>query len=142
MTIARHIPESRFLRFAIVGGAGFVVNEAALYVVLHAANLDKYSAWFAAFLVSVTFTWWGNRALTFPELAVRERLLREWAAFVVANSLGAAANFAVYFALVTFAPPPFGNPLVAVAAGTLAGLLFNFTASRRFVFRGRSPQPR
>jgi putative flippase GtrA len=88
----------------------------------------------------VTFTWWGNRTLTFREHAAREgRLLREWTSFVVASSLGAAANFGVYFLLVTFAGQPLGNPLVAVAAGTLVGLVFNFTTSKRFVFRGPSP---
>src|SRR3984957_4792689 len=125
---ARRVHEIRFLRFAFVGTCGFLVNWGALYLALHFAHLDKYSGWFAAFLVAVTFTWWGNRTLTFRESAAREGLAREWATFVVANSLGALANFAVYSGLVTFAAPPLGYPLVAIAAGTLVGLLFNFVA--------------
>jgi putative flippase GtrA len=133
---------SRFLRFALVGGAGFVVNEAALAAALRLGHLDKYSGWLCAFLVAVTFTWWGNRTLTFRDIAARKGLLGEWAAFLVANSLGAVANFGVYSALVTFAAKPFGDPFVAVAAGTLVGLMFNFAASQRFVFRDQSTKPR
>jgi putative flippase GtrA len=130
--------QSRFLRFALVGTAGFVVNWIVLYLALHFAGLDKYSGWLVSFLVAVTFTWWGNRTLTFREHAARQGLLREWVSFVVANSVGAAVNFATYFALVTFVRPPLGNPLVAIAAGTMVGLVFNFTTSKRFVFRGPS----
>jgi putative flippase GtrA len=137
VTIVERLYGSRFVRFAIVGSAGFVVNWLALAGALHLAHLDKYSGWFAAFLVAVTFTWWGNRTLTFRESAAREGLAREWATFVVANSLGALANFAVYSGLVTFAAPPLGYPLVAIAAGTLVGLLFNFVASQRFVFQSQ-----
>jgi putative flippase GtrA len=131
----RRIHQIRFLRFALVGTGGFIVNWLALYLALHFAHLDKYSGWFASFFVAVTFTWWGNRTLTFRDRAAARGLVREWFAFFLGNSLGAAANFSVYFLLVTFAAPPFGNPLLAIVAGTLIGLIFNFTVSARFVFR-------
>jgi putative flippase GtrA len=132
----KRVHEIRFLRFALVGTGGFLVNWVALYLALHVLRLDKYSGWFAAFFVAVTFTWWGNRTLTFRDRAAASGLLREWFAFLIGNSLGAAANFAVYFMLVTFAPPPFGNPLLAIVAGTLVGLVFNFAVSAHFIFRG------
>lgn len=134
MKVLGRIANSRFIRFACVGGAGFVVNEAALYLALR-AGLDRYSGWFVAFAVAVTFTWWGNRTMTFRDRAARDGLFAEWARFVIANSFGAAANFATYSALVNFAPMPAANPYAALAAGTLVGLLFNFVASQRFVFR-------
>ncbi|MGH6889455.1 MAG: GtrA family protein [Rhizomicrobium sp.] len=131
----RRVHEIRFLRFALVGTVGFVVNWIALYLALHLAGLDKYSGWPVAFLVAVTFTWWGNRTLTFRDRAASRGIAREWFAFLVGNSLGALANFAVYCLFVTFAAPPLGNPLVAIVAGTLVGLVFNFMVSARFVFR-------
>jgi len=127
--------EIRFLRFALVGTGGFLVNWVALYLALHLLPLNKYSGWFAAFLVAVTFTWWGNRTLTFRDRAATTGLLREWFVFLIGNSLGAAANFLVYFFLVTFAPPPFGNPLLAIVAGTIVGMVFNFVISSRYIFR-------
>jgi putative flippase GtrA len=131
----KRIHEIRFLRFALVGTGGFVVTWLTLFLVTHFLGLDKYSAWFPAFLVGVTFTWWGNRTLTFADRAATTGLAREWFVFFVGNSFGAAANFSVYSLLVTFAPSPLGNPLLAIVAGTLVGLIFNFTVSARYVFR-------
>jgi putative flippase GtrA len=129
------VTQSRILRFGIVGAAGYVVNAAALWLVLHLLPLDKYTSYVPAFLVAVTFTWWGNRVLTFHEHAARENLLVEWARFVAANLIGFFANWALYSALVAFAPHPLNNVFVAQIAGTLFGMIFNFTLSKRFVFR-------
>lgn len=142
MTLFRKIADrlfnSRFLRFGIVGAAGFVVNEAALWVMLAAVHLDRYTAQIPAFFVAVTFTWWGNRTLTFREHAAQSSLVREWGKFVAANGLGAIANYALYVTLLRFGPYPADIPYVALAAGTLLGLVFNFTLSKRFVFRNSS----
>jgi putative flippase GtrA len=135
VTIIERLYGSRFLRFAAVGSAGFVVNEIVLEGALRLLHLDKHVAWFVAFPIAVTFTWWGNRTITFRDVSARKGLISEWAAFFAANSIGAGANLAAYSALVTFVAPPIGDPLVANAAGTLVGLLFNFVASQRFVFR-------
>lgn len=136
MTIFERVRGSRFLHFAIVGSAGFFVNEAALYIALNLLALGRYGAPAFSFLCTVTFTWWGNRILTFTDHAHGVRgMAREWASFVAANSVGLAVNYAVYFAAITFAPAPLNSPYVALALGTIAGLIFNFTLSQRFVFR-------
>lgn len=134
----RRIHQIRFLRFALVGTAGFAVNELVLFVALHFAGLNKYQAWFPAFAVAVTFTWWGNRTVTFREQAAKRGIAREWLAFVVANSLGAGANLATYYLLVRYMSSPIGNPLLANMLGTLVGLVFNFTVSSRVVFRQKN----
>jgi putative flippase GtrA len=133
--LSARVASSRVLRFGIVGAAGYVVNAAALWLVLHLFALDKYTSYVPAFLVAVTFTWWGNRVLTFHEHAARENLLVEWARFIAANLIGFFANWALYSALVACAPRPLNNVFVAQIAGTLFGMIFNFTLSKRFVFR-------
>ena len=60
---------SRFLRFAIVGAGGFVVDECVLAALHYGAGLDRYSARAISILCAMTFTWWGNRNLTFREHA-------------------------------------------------------------------------
>ena len=136
MTLFERVQASRFLRFAIVGGAGFFVNEATLFVALNWLLLGRYSAPLFSFLCTVTFTWWGNRLLTFTDHAHDAAgMLREWASFVAANSIGLAVNYAIYSAVITFAPAPLDSPYIALAFGTLAGLIFNFVLSARFVFR-------
>jgi putative flippase GtrA len=134
----KQIHQLKFLRFAFVGTAGFLVNECILFISLHFGGLNKYQAWFPAFAVAVTFTWWGNRTLTFREHAARNNIALEWFTFVLTNGLGALANFGTYYALVKYVPAPVGNPLLANVVGTLVGLVFNFTVSSRVVFRKRN----
>lgn len=127
---------SRFLRFAIVGAGGFVVDECVLAAMHYGAGLDRYTARAISILCAMTFTWWGNRNLTFREhAAIGGARLQEWFRFVLANALGAVINYGVYSALVSFAPAPANNPLLAAAAGVGVGLIFNFTLSKRFVFK-------
>jgi putative flippase GtrA len=131
------VAQSRFLRFALVGTAGFVVNEAALWIDLHLLRLNAYWSGVFSLLHAVTFTWWGNRTLTFAGHAARSggSIAKEWLAFVTANGVGFLVNYAVYATLVAIGPKPLNNPFVALAFGTLAGLVFNFVLSSRFVFR-------
>jgi putative flippase GtrA len=137
VTLAQRVRESQFLRFALIGGMGFLVNEAALYLAIHVLGLNPYAGGIVAFLVTVTFTWFGNRMLTFAHEAAHGAagIVTEWAKFVAANALGFVVNYAVYASLVRFAPTPLNSPYVALAFGTLSGLIFNFTLSKRFVFR-------
>jgi putative flippase GtrA len=131
------VARSRFLRFAAVGAAGFIVNEAALWIALHGLWLNAYAGGIFSFLVAVTFTWWGNRVLTFSEHAARgaRSIFAEWLSFVAANGFGFLVNYGVYATLIAAGPKPLNNPFVALAFGTVAGLLFNFILSSRIVFR-------
>ena len=134
----RRLHEIRFIRFGLIGAGGFVVDTSVLWLMMHAVGLDKYSGRGVSFMAAVTFTWLGNRMLTFRDRAAQTGLWREWATFVAANAFGGFVNLALYTALVTFAPPPANNPFFAVFAGVLAGLAFNFTLSSRVVFRKTS----
>ena len=134
----RALARSQFLRFGLVGGAGFVVDEAVLAIFHYLIGLDRYSARAISIFCAMTFTWWGNRNLTFAEHAATGSaadVAHEWFKFVLANGLGAIVNYATYSLFVSFAPAPFNNPLLAAAIGVGVGLIFNFTLSKRFVFR-------
>ena len=56
MTLFERLQSSQFLRFAVVGGIGFFVNEGALYAAIHLLKLNPYMGAIVAFLVTVTFT--------------------------------------------------------------------------------------
>lgn len=126
-----------FVRFAVVGGAGYLVNAAALTVFTRTLKLGADPALAGAIFVAMCFTWAGNRYLTFG--ARRAHGLRgmteEWLRFVGANLLGAVVNYAVALALLHYGPGVLSNLYVAQACGVLAGLVFNFTLSSRMVFR-------
>mgnify|MGYP001159310193 FL=1 len=135
--LAARLVASRFMRFGVVGGGGFVVNEAALFAAHRLCNAGPHLSWILAFIPSVIFTWWGNRSLTFPDRASQHPvgMAKECGRFVATNSLGALANFIVYAAVVRYAPFPFSIPYLALVAGVFVGLVFNFTFSLKVVFR-------
>jgi Predicted membrane protein len=124
---------SQFFRFALTGIAGFAVDASIVWL-LTQFRIDAIIAQGVAFSVAVTVTWWLNRKFTFPHWA-DHRLLREWLRYVSANSLGAIVNNGVYVVLILTLSLMAHYPVLAVAAGSLAGLVFNFTASRALVFR-------
>jgi putative flippase GtrA len=55
--------------------------------------------------------------------------------FLVANSLGLVLNRGTYAALIATVPLCVEAPVLAVAAGSVAGMIVNFTLSRQMVFR-------
>lgn len=134
----RALTRHAFFRFALVGGCGFLVDEAVLTLMHYGFHLGPYAARAISLFCAANFTWWGNRNLTFAEHATRDgpaALAREWGKFMLANSIGAAINYGTYTLCVGFAPTPISNPLLATVIGVGVGLMFNFTLSKRFVFR-------
>lgn len=96
-------------------GAGFVVGRAISY------------------LCAATVTWALNRVWTFA--SVDPHLLRQAVRFISANAVGGVMNYGVSVLLAITVPSIFAAyPGLAVAAGSLTGLLANFSLSRRFVF--------
>lgn len=131
-----------FIRFGFIGGLGFFVNEAALLFAHYVLHSGPRLSWLIAFFPAVTFTWWGNRTVTFTDRASHgaAAMVMEWIRFILANSIGAAANYLTYELLIDFAPTPFSQPWLALIAGVLVGMLFNFTLSAKLVFRVCQPK--
>ncbi len=129
------MPKSELICFSLVGMAGFFVDAGIVWV-LTRIGLDPIMAQIYAFTVAVTVTWLLNRKFTFAHRA-RHNWIREWLHYVAANSVGAAVNNGVYVLLVLTVALFSKEPVLAVAMGSLAGLIFNFTASRYLVFRAR-----
>ncbi|WP_343669776.1 GtrA family protein [Paraburkholderia heleia] len=121
----------QIFRFAVVGTAGFVVNAVLVELLAHAWG--PLYAQLLAFPIVATMTWYLNRRYTFG--ASSHTVLQEWFRYVFANLLGWAANNGVYVLLVLNLAIAFRHPSIAVAAGSLAGMLFNFGVSRAVVFR-------
>jgi putative flippase GtrA len=129
-----------FIRFAGVGTAGYFVNAAALAFFTGHLGLTVDAALALSIFVAMSFTWLGNRYVTFRERRAHgaRAIAEEWLRFVGANLTGAVVNYATALALVHYGPGWLANKFVAQAIGVLAGLVFNFTLSRFLVFRGGS----
>ena len=128
-------PKAELVLFSLAGAAGFLVDAGSVWVFTR-AGADPLTAQAVAFTVAVTVTWLLNRRFTFAHHA-SPNWLREWLHYVAANSIGAVVNNGVYVLLVLSMALFSREPVLAVAAGSLAGLVFNFTASRALVFRPR-----
>lgn len=124
---------AELLRFGVVGTLGFVVDTATLYLAL-SLGAGLYAGRVLSYLVAATTNWLLNRAWTFRQ-ADRARPGRQWLLFLAVNLLGFACNYGTYVLLVRHWTVAGTHPVVAVAAGSIAGLAGNFLLSRRFVFK-------
>ena len=134
-TLRSHL--SRLCRFAAVGVVGFVTDVATLYLSF-LAGFGLLSGRVVSFLAAATVTWFLNRTFTFRP-AERPRF-REWLGYLSANSIGGAINYGLYALLVTGFELFSSLPVLAVAIGSVAGLLINYALSHTLVFRS-SPKP-
>jgi len=127
----------QFAKFCVVGTIGFLADAGALYLLMSLASLDPYTGRIFSFLFAATVTWALNRIYTFRSSA-SVPLTGQWARFVTANAFGGILNYGVYSALVLSGGWFFKAPVLAVAVGSIAGLAFNFTVSRKYVFNPRA----
>ena len=116
------------------GRRGFFVNAAAFCG--PRCDLDSLEPrpHGSSLSAAVTFTWWGNRTLTFPEHAQRglADMVREWSASLLRTASAHSSISSSMQALVALRRhAPLSNPFVALAFGVLAGMVFNFTLSKR-----------
>jgi putative flippase GtrA len=124
---------AQFMQFGAVGIIGFVADTAVVYALRAPTGL--YVAGALAYVVAVTVTWWVNRIWTFRHTVDAGRMRHQWVRYAIANLPGLLLNLGTYFALVAGSPFCAAYPVVAVAAGAVAGMFANFTLSRSLVFR-------
>ena len=132
LTPARRATLISFFQFAAVGTSGLVVDTAVLYAVK--GGLGLYAGAVVSYVAASTWTWWLNRMWTFRGQGSGP-VWRQWLRFMGVNLSGFVCNRSVYFTLVTVSAVCRGYPVLALAAGAVAGLFANFFLSRRLVFR-------
>lgn len=127
----------RFIRdsilFGCVGAIGFLVDVAVLYSLAGLIGLFYGRA--VSFLAAVIATWLLNRRWTFKHRRSGLASSREFSVYLALMLVGGAVNYAVYAGLVVSYQLVLQHPVIGVAAGSLAGMLINFLASRFILFR-------
>jgi putative flippase GtrA len=121
-----------FLKFGVVGGVGFLCDAGTVYALRGALGL--YGAGMASYVVAASVTWALNRCWTFRGRS-NGAMHRQWVLFLATNLLGFVLNRGAYAALITFSPLCRAWPVLAVAAGGIAGMFVNFGLARGVVFR-------
>lgn len=118
--------------FACAGLFGLALDIATVYALRE--SLGLYAAGIVAYLVSATGNWAVNRNWTFRS-AQAAPARAQWVRFLIGGLAGMAVNRGVYAVLVTVSPLCATHPVLAIAAGTAAGMGVNFHMARRYIFR-------
>ena len=119
-------------RFCLVGTAGFVIDASIVQVLVAGLHVNPYLARAVSILTAATATWLMNRRFTFQVTYSASR--REWSRYVGLMMFGASVNYAVFAFCIAFWQTFRAQPVLAVAVGSIVGLLVNFTTSRIWVF--------
>ncbi|HEU0117762.1 MAG TPA: GtrA family protein [Alphaproteobacteria bacterium] len=124
----------QFLRFCVIGGLGFVFDTCLVYFGIDHLHMRRVTAGLFSFPFVVTFTWAGNRYFTFHD-ASRGKKHVQLMRFVMVCGVGLVFNRGTYSLLVSNVPIFYAYPVLALMAGTAAGMFFNFFVSKKLVFR-------
>lgn len=130
-SFGRVVP-TRFALFGTVGVLGVGVHMAILYLCLVAFGAGFGWGQAAATFGAMSFNFWLNNWLTYRDARLKTswEVLRGWASFVVACSIGAFANVAVATTLHDYGVHTLPAALVGIAIGSV----WNYALSSRFVW--------
>lgn len=128
----------QFFKFGLVGSIGFLVDAGILTLCIMAFGMGPYIGRLVSFLGSATTTWFLNRIFTFRTHNSGQSPQQEWLRFLVVCAGGFALNYGAYASLLHTQPLVARYPILGVAAGSLAGMFFNYFASKKIVFASKS----
>lgn len=127
----------RFLKFGVVGSLGFVWDTGTVYGLRPFIGLT--AATLLAYFIAATLNWILNRVWTFRGVGHHGHPVLQWLRFLSANSLGFFLNRGTVYTLFYVFPLCIQHPVIALAAGSFAGLIANFKLSQKVVFREKPP---
>lgn len=120
--------------FGVSGILGYVVDVAALYLVMDGVGL--YFGRVFSFLMAASFTWVFNRFITFRTRTSRFSIGYEYRTYLLFMLAGASVNYGIYvLALQVSSGVP---PYLAVALGSFGGMWINFFLSRNLLFKDQA----
>lgn len=122
----------RFVLFGFVGGLGLFVHLAVLWLVFRFLDESFVAGQTAATLTAMTFNYALNNELTYRDRRLRGRdWLRGLLVFVLACSIGAAANVGVAAQLYVGHTPWF----LSAIAGVVVGAVWNYAVTALYVWK-------
>lgn len=124
-----------FPAFVAVGAIGFLVDATILAILVHGYEWGDYTARIVSFLCAVTVTWYLNRKYAFAAGQTSNRR-QEYTRYIAVQGTGMLINFLVYALCIETSALMDAWPVLALAAGSVVALLFNYVGARVFVFIG------
>jgi putative flippase GtrA len=124
---------NQFVKFAIVGAAGFLVDAGTLAMVLKTTAFDAFSARIIAIAAALCATWLLNRSITFGKSG--HSLVGEAARYGGVGIAGSIVNYAIYSAILLAAPQVGALTALFVASGAVMAL--SYAGYSRLVFAAK-----
>jgi putative flippase GtrA len=123
------------VKFGFVGIVGFLVD--AVIVLFLYKHVGVYGARIISFTCAVVTTWLLNRTFTFKGHRHASGLRNEFIKYFLSMCVGGGANLLCYSLIVSLGSSDSQDILIATAIGSVFGMVFNFTLSKIFIFKGR-----
>lgn len=140
-----HAHLAQFLRFATVGVKVSIIDIGGVYLLPWLFGLSLYSARVISLTTAIMAGYVLNRYFTFGR-ARRGGFYRQMAGHFGVHLTGGVINYGIFSLLIVLGHRHLNDrfslsllPLAAVWGGGMVGMLFNFFASRRFVFPAPAP---
>ncbi|WP_410013984.1 GtrA family protein [Sodalis sp. C49] len=125
--------------FGMIGGVGFIVDSGVLYLLKDALGL--YAGRGVSFVCAVLTTWILNKMITFRQSRSGRSALSEAIRYGICMLSGGAVNYLTYWFLVSCYALVQQYPILGVAAGSLTGMVFNYSTARFFIFNQKTRLP-
>jgi putative flippase GtrA len=126
-----------FIRFGMVGVAGFTVDAAVLHAMVDLFGLNPFTGRLVSFSVAVVTTWLLNRSFTFRH-QTSHGPIRQAMLYAAVQGAGGLANIAAYSVAIASAPQLRHMLLIPLAMGSAVGLCLTFLGSKHLAFRAAS----
>jgi dolichol-phosphate mannosyltransferase len=127
-----HVIPIRFLSFAVVGGVGLLVHLLVLASLFKGGVANFFAAQTVATLVAMSGNFVLNNLLTYRDMRLRGwGMLRGWASFVAACSIGALANIGI--AAYLFEANTYW--VASAVAGVLVGAVWNYAVTAVYTWK-------
>jgi putative flippase GtrA len=123
------------LKFALVGGTGFIVDASMLMLLYEVLQLDLMVARALAFFTAASSNWILNRLFTFADLKLSSNKSAEWMRFIGSALVSAMPNLGVFYLLMLLLPETLPWILVAMCCGILVGYWCNYQLAKHWVFK-------
>lgn len=121
---------TRFVRFAIAGSVGLLVDAAVLLLLLHTTTVGPYAARAAAICLALLATWQINRRFAFNPSS--RHILAEGGRYGGVGLASALLNFLVYSGIIALRQD--FPPLLALLISSASATAFSYAGYSRIVF--------
>lgn len=132
ISVNRLAKVSSFLIFGMVGVVGFIVDSGVMYTLKIFVSI--YFAKVISFFCAVIVTWLLNKYFTFRHRKSGLNKKSEFSRYFSFMIVGGAINYLAFYLSITLSSFIYAFPIFGVMIGSLAGMIFNYMSSSRFIY--------